>query len=194
MHGLSADTDWGLASLLYELERYNGLGYRLHHPEVRSPYLWSFSTHYSSGKYVTDGRWSHSARSAQCGAATLLRRLVELGHAVIADQPPLTANHAPRVVRYAKRKPTAAATLVQARALQRWLNGSSGIFLKIDGWPEQRTSSAWQQVTGHYLPGDPRAMATRGRDRRAPQMQLRHSGTAAQRHSGTAARRQDGKT
>ncbi|MBA3590041.1 hypothetical protein [Methylibium sp.] len=37
MHGLSADTDWGLARLLYELERYNGLGYRLHHPEVRSP-------------------------------------------------------------------------------------------------------------------------------------------------------------
>lgn len=70
---LGADTDWSLAGTLYQLERYNGFGYRLYHPHVLSPYLWGFSNHYSSGKYVADGTWSDSAVSKQCGAAVLLR-------------------------------------------------------------------------------------------------------------------------
>jgi lysozyme family protein len=79
MHGLGRATDWSLAGALYELERYNGFGYRLYHPQTLSPYLWSFSTLYEAGKYVADGQWSDSARSAQCGAATLMRRLVDRG-------------------------------------------------------------------------------------------------------------------
>ena len=38
MKGLSAETDWSLAGTLYQLERYNGWGYRLHHSHVLSPY------------------------------------------------------------------------------------------------------------------------------------------------------------
>ena len=41
---LGADTDWSLAGTLYQLERYNGFGYRLYHPHVLSPYLWVFPT------------------------------------------------------------------------------------------------------------------------------------------------------
>jgi len=75
MRGLGAKTDWSLAGMLYQLEGYNGWGYRLHHPHVLTPYLWSFSNHYTSGKYVAGGTWSDIAASKQCGAAVLLRRL-----------------------------------------------------------------------------------------------------------------------
>ena len=50
--------DWSVPGTLYKLEGYNGFGYRDHHPQVLSPYLWSFSNHYARGKYVADGRFS----------------------------------------------------------------------------------------------------------------------------------------
>src|SRR4029077_17378517 len=72
-------TDWNLPRTLYQLEAYNGFGYRLRHPEVLTPYLWSFSDHYTQGQYVADGTFSSTAVSKQCGAAVLLRRMAELG-------------------------------------------------------------------------------------------------------------------
>ncbi|MFS8979445.1 hypothetical protein PO002_34045 [Cupriavidus necator] len=155
MKSLSADTDWSLAGTLYQLERYNGFGYRCFHPEVLSPYLWSFSNHYTRGKYVADGTWSDSAVSKQCGAAVLLRRLAETGDVDFPDRSAPTDAAAPQV-RYAARKPTDPDTIARAQALQRWLNGFDGIFVKVDGSPGKRTSAAFHAVTGHYLQGDPR--------------------------------------
>ena len=48
-------------------------------PRRDSPYLWSFSNHYTKGKYVADGNFSATAVSQQCGAAVLLKRLVAAG-------------------------------------------------------------------------------------------------------------------
>src|SRR6187551_3650645 len=76
LRGLGAWKDWSVPGTLYQLEGYNGFGYRDHHPNVPSPYLWSFSTHYTRGKYVADGRFSASAVSQQVGAALLLKQLV----------------------------------------------------------------------------------------------------------------------
>jgi hypothetical protein len=73
--GLGAWKDWSVPGTLYQLEAYNGFGYRDHHPTVPSPYLWSFSNHYTRGKYVADGRFSPTAVSQQVGAALLLKRL-----------------------------------------------------------------------------------------------------------------------
>jgi lysozyme family protein len=73
--GLGAWKDWSVPGTLYQLEAYNGFGYRDHHPNVPSPYLWSFSNHYTRGKYVADGRFSATAVSQQVGAAPLLKRL-----------------------------------------------------------------------------------------------------------------------
>jgi lysozyme family protein len=67
--------DWSVPGTLYQLEGYNGFGYRDHHPNVPSPYLWSFSNHYTKGKYVGDGKFSTTAVSQQVGAAVLLKRL-----------------------------------------------------------------------------------------------------------------------
>lgn len=157
MQGLGAATDWSLAGVLYELERYNGFGYRLYHPQVKSPYLWSFSNHYSSGKYLADGTWSDTARSSQCGAAVLLRRMAEKQLIGFADQPLPKPSARPLVVTYRTRKPTDPAVVAAVIALQTWLTSHAGIFVKPDGIAGEKTSDAYQAVTGHYLPGDPRA-------------------------------------
>ncbi|NEP63010.1 MAG: hypothetical protein F6K31_39895, partial [Symploca sp. SIO2G7] len=39
--GLNKWEDWSIPGILFSLERYNGWGYRMYHPEVKSPYLWS---------------------------------------------------------------------------------------------------------------------------------------------------------
>jgi lysozyme family protein len=73
----AGQTDWSLERTLYRLEAYNGFGYRKR--GVPSPYLWCFSNHYERGKFVSDGRWNPSARSRQCGAATVLKSLSDKG-------------------------------------------------------------------------------------------------------------------
>jgi len=151
--------DWSVAGTLYMLERYNGVGYRLYHPSVLSPYLWSYSTHYTMGKYGSDGKWSPTLVSKQPGTAVLLRRLAELGESGFTDQPTpsaAAAGGAPLVVSYAAAKPTDPTFIANATALQAWLNTHAGIFVKVDGWPGKGTSDAYKLVTGQYLPGDPR--------------------------------------
>lgn len=75
MKGLGNWRDWSIAGSLWQLERYNGFGYRQYHQSVKSPYLWAGSQHYTRGKYVSDGKWSATAVSQQIGAAVLLKEL-----------------------------------------------------------------------------------------------------------------------
>lgn len=89
--GLSAWRDWSIAGTLFKLEAYNGWGYRRYHPQVLSPYLWSFSEHYQRGKYAADGHFDANLVSQQCGAAVLLKQL----NAFVV-LPPTTATQANR--------------------------------------------------------------------------------------------------
>lgn len=67
---------WTVERVAYCLETFNGFGYlRL---GIHSPYLWSFTTAYTSGKYVRDGVWSSTAVSQQCGGMAILKMLVEI--------------------------------------------------------------------------------------------------------------------
>ena len=151
-------TDWSIAGTLYQLERYNGFGYRSR--GIHTPYLWSFSGHYSRGKYVRDGKYSPTAVSAQCGAAVLLRRLAERGIvafsrrtlATTTDPPPARRGPA---LRYGPQKETA-----EGRRLQEFLNTFPGVALRVDGKLGERSSDAFKRATGHYLRGDPRAKKT----------------------------------
>ncbi len=154
---LSGASDWSLAGTLFRLEKYNGFGYRRLHPEVLTPYLWSFSQHYTMGKFVRDGEWSPTARSKQCGAAVLLRRLAERREIEFADQPAPTADDPPPV-RYNTRLPADPAAVARAKALQEWLNTFPGIFLRVDGVAAKRTSDAFRSITGRFLDGDPRGV------------------------------------
>lgn len=135
---------WTLPQLLYQLEKYNGWGYRKYHPETLSPYLWSFSNHYSSGKYTADGSFSHSAVSRQCGAAVLLRRLEEMGEITTVRRP-----RNPVFVFSNRRRE-------RADELQRFMNNYPGIHLRVDGKTGPKTSDAFFELFGHYLHGDPR--------------------------------------
>lgn len=76
-HGLHRVARWTLARLLFELERYNGFGYRRR--GAPSPYLWSYSDRYRSGKYVKDGVYDPDAVSRQAGAATVLKAMILAG-------------------------------------------------------------------------------------------------------------------
>lgn len=76
--GLDTIKDWSVERFAFVLEGYNGWGYRTEHPSVLSPYLWSFSAHYSKGKYAADGQWDSGLISEQCGAMVLLSRLIAL--------------------------------------------------------------------------------------------------------------------
>jgi len=146
MRSLQRIEKWSLPRLLYELERYNGWGYRRYHPHVKSPYLWAGSIHYSSGKYVADGTWSETAVSRQTGAAVLIRRLQERQAISLPDAP---RDDKP-LLHYADSR------IPHGEELQRFLNDFPGIALRVDGWPGQRTSDAVQRIFGFRLKGDPR--------------------------------------
>lgn len=75
---LDNQEDWSLSATLYRWERYNGIRSRMIH-KINTPYLWSFSNHYSKGKYVRDNVWDGNAVSKQCGAAVMLKVLVDEG-------------------------------------------------------------------------------------------------------------------
>jgi lysozyme family protein len=58
--GLDKVKAWSVELLCYELEKYNGFGYRAH--GINSPYLWSYSNEYHAGKFVSDGVYSPNRR------------------------------------------------------------------------------------------------------------------------------------
>ncbi len=143
--------DWSIGALLYQLEGYNGWGYRLYHQHVLSPYLWSFSNHYTTGKYVADGQWSYTAVSKQCGVAVLLRRMVEMGKIEIKEENQASSEDNKFFIRYSND-----GVIEHGKALQEFLNQFPGIFLNVDGWPGKNTSDAFKKITGYHLHGDPR--------------------------------------
>jgi lysozyme family protein len=73
MRGLDAWRNWGVSGLLFQLEAYNGFGYRSR--GINAPYLWSGSNLYAAGKYVADSHFDPAATSKQVGAAVILKWL-----------------------------------------------------------------------------------------------------------------------
>ena len=69
-------SDWSVAAMLFRWESFNGFGYRSRN--LATPYLWSFSNIYEGGLFVADHVFDSDARSKQCGAAVLLKRLQAL--------------------------------------------------------------------------------------------------------------------
>ena len=76
--GFLGRTDWSLEAMLYRWEAYNGWGYR-HSGRPPTPYLWSFSNHYTRGKFASDGRYDPQLKSQQCGAGIMLKELLNAG-------------------------------------------------------------------------------------------------------------------
>lgn len=161
--GLDQVTDWSLPGVLYQMEKYNGFGYHRLDPEVMTPYLWSFSNHYTTGKFVADGKFDPDGVSQQCGAAVILHGMVGQGlmlfatedePAAGADSPSNAVAELESQVSFSQTKKSAA-----AEALQTALNTIPGIALRVDGVPGKLTSDAVRKLTGHFLKNDPRTQA-----------------------------------
>lgn len=146
LKGLHRWDDWSPAGVLFKLEEYNGWGYRQFHQDVLSPYLWSFSNHYTRGKYVADGRFDASAVSQQCGAAVLIRRMVDRALIEFSETGP-----GEPLLRY-----SGANVLPRGVDLQRFLNTLPGSELEVDGKLGPASSDAFRRAFGYRLRGDPR--------------------------------------
>jgi lysozyme family protein len=117
-HSLHLVKDWSIERILFEAERYNGWGYRLYHPNVKSPYLWSFTNQYRSGKYIADGKWSETHVSTQCGFAAIMKMLLPM----IDAKPTVQISDGPMIV-----------VDPDVAALQEALNSETGAGLVVDG-------------------------------------------------------------
>ena len=151
--GFDKVNDWSIAGMLFLFEKYNGFGYRRNSIKIPSPYLWSFSNHYTKGKFSADGVYDPELVSKQAGTATILRRLAEMQVITFSDQ---QLNRI-RLIRELGETVKYAPTIVNedARRLQILLN-EAGFPLLRDGKAGERTSNAYKQLTGKYLPGDAR--------------------------------------
>jgi len=82
--GAASWKDWSLSGILYFCERYNGWGYRTGAgqrttPPHRSAYLWSFTTAYEKGRYVSDKKFDPESVSDQAGVVSLIKGLEDRG-------------------------------------------------------------------------------------------------------------------
>lgn len=68
--------DWSSGGTLTMLEQYNGLGYAARGRP--SPYVWSGTDQYVSGKYVRDGVYDPNAVDSQLGCAGLLMAMMAI--------------------------------------------------------------------------------------------------------------------
>jgi lysozyme family protein len=68
--------DWSIGGTLTKLEEYNGLGYASR--GAPSPYVWSGTNQYRSGKYVRDGVYDPNTVDRQLGCVGLLMAMMAL--------------------------------------------------------------------------------------------------------------------
>lgn len=134
-----AKLDWhSVQTVLWWLERYNGWGYMLYHPEVNSPYLWGRTSHHVFGKYVSDGTYDPHAMTRQTGAAAILHALIRAG-----DVQELAVLESEPVSPFDER-----AGMFEASRLQHYLNTFPGLRLKTDGVLGPKTKARYQEVFG----------------------------------------------
>ena len=76
--GLTSWTDWSIPGCLYQAESYNGWGYRLYHG-IYSPYVWSGSQLYTTGKYASDGQFVITEVSEEVGVGVIIKRMQQRG-------------------------------------------------------------------------------------------------------------------
>jgi len=76
-------TEWSVARIAYMAESFNGWGYRQPKINIPSPYLWSFTSAYEKGKFISDGKYSPIAVSQQAGAMAVLRALADIEPSVL---------------------------------------------------------------------------------------------------------------
>lgn len=80
--------DWSIGGLLTKLEEYNGLGYAT--KGIPSPYIWSGTDQYKSGKYVADHVFNADVVDKQLGCAGLIMAMMSLDSSIKFDGAAIT--------------------------------------------------------------------------------------------------------
>src|SRR5256885_2336216 len=86
-------TDWSIAGMLTNLERYNGIGYASRGQP--SPYLWSGTDQYIRGKFVADGVYDPSVVDKQLGCAGLIMRMMQIDPTITFTGATIAPAHPP---------------------------------------------------------------------------------------------------
>ncbi len=166
LQGWDKVTNWELPRILFEIERFNGFGYVAR--QINSPYLWSFTDLYKTGKYVADGVYNSAAVSEQCGAVAILKAM-RIGDVMsdLANSIQPFAAFAPTLVRTlgsaasglairalaeALEEPTATPEAVQARLDAKPLSGIADALRKAEDILEAFLP-AGPTVSGPTVPG-----------------------------------------
>ena len=68
-----------LFDTLWAIEKYNGTGYWKYHRSTPTQYIYSKTSEEKAGKYVSDGKWSSTARSKQVGVGAIFKRMEQKG-------------------------------------------------------------------------------------------------------------------
>ena len=89
LSGLWRPSKWDLSGCLEFVERYNGLGYRKH--GINTPYLWDYTSEYTSGLFVADGSFNPSATENRPGVVAILKYMDSKGLAIDAIFEPLAS-------------------------------------------------------------------------------------------------------
>lgn len=77
LRGWNKFQSWDVVSALVRMEAWNGLGYK--NKNLPSPYIWSFTNQYASGKFVADGKFDPKAIDGQPGCAAIMLQLKRQG-------------------------------------------------------------------------------------------------------------------
>jgi lysozyme family protein len=83
--------DWTPGGTLALLEQYNGLGYYTR--GVPSPYIWSGTDQYKSGKYIRDHVYDPNTVDAQLGCAGLILAMIALDSSIAMGLPSTPEAH-----------------------------------------------------------------------------------------------------
>lgn len=86
-------SDWSPGGALTLLEQYNGLGYA--YKGVPSPYIWSGTDQYKSGKYVADHVYDPNKVDEQLGCAGLLLAMQQEDPSIQFGYEQHTSTHVP---------------------------------------------------------------------------------------------------
>ncbi len=88
--------DWSVGGLLTEFENYNGLGYAA--MDKPSPYVWSGTDQYTSGKYVRDHVYDANTIDAQPGCAGILIAMQALDSTIHVGDPIIIMPESPSII------------------------------------------------------------------------------------------------
>ena len=85
MRGLHRKSIDGLERMLFELEEYNGEGYR--NEGVTSDYLWGWTNQHDHGRFVADHVYMSTAHGSQAGVAPVFAALVVMDRSISFEPP-----------------------------------------------------------------------------------------------------------